>query len=609
MKVHRSIILQVFVIAVFAIIICRLFYLQVIDGSYKENANNNVLRYEIQNPPRGEIFDRNGEYMVQSKEVYDLMMIPKDVKAFDTLLLCSIVGEPIESLRDKIQRAQLYSWRQGQVILEQLPKEVKIKLDERGFPGFYTVFRTLRSYPRKIAGNLLGYIGKADEKALEQDPYYKGGDYIGKTGIEYAFEGILRGQKGVRINMVDVHGVVQGSYAGGMYDTVAQAGTAITCTIDAELQAFAEELLAGKVGSVVAIEPSTGEILLSCSSPSYDPDEMVGREVNRNFSRLNSDPRKPFFNRAVMSVYPPGSVFKIVNGLIGLEEGVLKPEYQYYCAGLAGYTGGRGVKCHIHTSPLNMTDAIRSSCNAYFCYVLKNFLENKKYGGIKNAFDLWEEYVRSFGFGRKLDSDFLDERNGIVPTRETYDKKYHGSWNAFTVISLSIGQGELGVSPLQMANLSATIANRGHYFIPHVVKKIHDRDSIDARFYEPHYTMVSPKHFESMVEGMWRAVHQAGGTARIAEVPGLDICGKTGTAQNPHGADHSTFLCFAPRDNPKIAISVYVEHGRFGGTSAAPIASLLVEKFLTDTIRRPALVEMVKNMEIAYPYYDRQRLR
>lgn len=607
MKVPRSVVLQIFVIAVFAIIIVRLFYLQMIDNTYKQNANNNVLRYEVQNPPRGEIFDRNGEYIVQSKEVYDLMMIPKDVKEFDTLLLCSIVGEPIEDIRIKIDKAKRHSWRQGQVILEQLPKEVKIKLDERSFPGFYTVYRTMRSYPRKIAGNLLGYIGKADQRALDRDPYYKSGDYIGKTGIELAFEDILRGDKGVKINMVDVHGVVKGSYANGMYDTLAKPGTAITCTIDAELQAFAEELFEGKVGSIVAIEPSTGEILLSHSSPSYDPDEMVGREVNKNFPRLNSDPRKPFFNRAVMSVYPPGSVFKIVNGLIGLEEGVLKPEYKYPCA--RGYTGGRGVACHNHTSPLNLTDAIKSSCNAYFCYVLKNVLENRKYGSVKDGFDVWEKYVRSFGFGRKLDSDFPEERNGMVPTRELYDKNYRGSWNAFTVISLSIGQGELGVSPLQMANLSATIANRGYYYIPHVVKKIHDRDSIDARFYEPHYTMVDPKHFEPMVEGMWRAVHRPEGTARIAEVPGLDICGKTGTAQNPHGADHSTFLCFAPRDNPKIAISVYVEHGRWGGTSAAPIASLIVEKYLTGKISRPELVEYVKNMQIAYPYYDRQRTK
>lgn len=607
MRPSRSVILQIFVITLFAVIIVRLFYLQLIDNSYKQNANNHVLRYEVQNPPRGEIFDRNGEYIVQSKEVYDLMMVPKDVKQFDTLLLCSIVGEPIEGMREKIQKAKRYSWRQGQVILEQLPKEVKIKLDERGFPGFYTVFRTLRSYPRKIAGNLLGYIGKVNERELERDPYYKGGDYIGKTGIELAFEDILRGEKGVRINMVDVHGVVKGSYAEGMYDTVARPGTAITCTIDAELQEFAEELLAGKVGSVVAIEPSTGEILALASSPTYDPDEMVGREVNKNFPRLNSDPRKPFFNRAVMSVYPPGSVFKIVNGLIGLQEGVLKPEYKYYCAGKAGYTGGRGVACHGHTSPLNMIDAIKCSCNAYFCYVLKDILENRKYGGVKNGFDVWEKYVRSFGFGRKLDSDFIDERNGFVPSRETYDQKYRGSWNAFTVISLSIGQGELGVSPLQMANLAATVANRGHYYIPHVVKKIDGRDSIDARFYEPHYTMVESKYFEPMVEGMWRAVHRPEGTARIAQVPGLDICGKTGTAQNPHGADHSTFLSFAPRDNPKIAISVYVEHGRFGGTSAAPIASLLIEKYLTGEVKRPELVEYVKNMQIAYPYYDRQR--
>lgn len=607
MQTPRSIIIQIFVIVVFAIILGRLFYLQVIDNSYKQYAEDNALRKEVQHPARGEIFDRNGEYLVQSKEVYDLMMIPRDVKQFDTLLMCSIIGVPVEKLREEMDKAKQRSWRQAYVVQKQLSKEVKIKLDERGFPGFYTVFRTLRSYPRKIAGNLLGYVGEVNQTNIDNGNYYSSGDYIGKTGMELAYEDILRGQKGVRINIVDVHGVAQGSYANGVYDTLPVHGTAIISTIDAKLQQLAEELLAGKVGSVVAIEPSTGEILVMASSPTYDPDQMVGREVNENFPRLNSDPQGPFFNRAVMSVYPPGSVFKLVNGLIGLEEGVLKPEYRYACYGLSGYTIGRGVKCHIHQSPLDLTDAVKSSCNAYFCYVLRNILENKKYGSIKKGFEVWEEYVRSFGFGRKLGSDFVDERDGIVPTRETYDKKYNNAWNGLTVISLSIGQGELGVSPLQMANLAATVANRGFYYIPHVVKSIEGRDSLDARFYEPLYTKVDPKYFDPIVEGMWRAVHREGGTGRIAEVKGLDICGKTGTAQNHQGADHSTFLSFAPRNEPKIAVSVYIENGGFGGTIAAPIASLLIEQYLTDTVSRPWLTERVKEMKIAYPYYDRKR--
>lgn len=609
MKAPRSLILQIFVIALFSVIVLRLFYLQVIDNSYKRNAENNVLRYETQNPARGEIFDRHGEFLVQSKEVYDLMMIPRDVKQFDTTLLCSIVGVPIEKLREEMNKAKRHSWRQGQAIVKQLPKEVKIKLEERGFPGFYTVYRTLRSYPRKIAGNLLGYVGEVNQSNIDRDGYYRGGDYIGKTGIELAYEDVLRGKKGVKVNLVDVHGIVKGSYANGLYDTLATPGTAITSTIDARLQQLAEELLEGKVGSVVAIEPSTGEILVMASSPTYDPDQMVGRD--NNYSVLSKDPRKPFFNRAVMSEYPPGSVFKLVNGLIGLQEGILKPEYRYTCNMGYNYTPTRKMACHAHSSPLDLYFAIQTSCNAYFCYVFRNTLENKKkYPTVKEGFDAWEAYVRSFGFGRKLDSDFSDERNGRVPSRELYDRVYRGSWRANTIISLSIGQGELGASPLQMANLAATIANRGHYYIPHVVKRIHDRDSIDARFYERHNTLVDPKHFDPIVEGMWRAVNKEGGTGFWrARVPGLDICGKTGTAQNPHGADHGTFLCFAPRDNPKIAVSVYIEHGIWGASSAAPIASLITEQYLTDTIKRPEVVEYVKNLKLSYPYYDRQRTK
>jgi penicillin-binding protein 2 len=505
-----------------------------------------------------------------------------------------------------MDKASRYSRRQPSVLFKQLPKEVKLKLEERGFPGFYTVYRTIRSYPRKIGGNLMGYVGEVDNRALERDNYYRMGDYIGKSGFELAYEKVLRGRKGIKVNLVDVHGIARGSYADGIYDTLAVPGTAITASIDAKLQSLGEELMAGKVGSIVAIEPSTGEILVMVSSPSYDPDELVGRESGNNYMKLLGNPRRPIFNRSVMSRYPPGSTFKLVNGLIGLQEGVLKPEYRYACHN--GYTIGRGVKCHTHWSPLNLIDAVQTSCNAYFCYVIRNILDNNEYPNIHEGMDKWAEYVRSFGFGRKLDSDFVDELNGFVPDGDYYDKKYNGRWNSLTVISLAIGQGELGCSPLQMANLAATVANRGYYYIPHVAKRIHDRDSLDARFYERHYTMVEPKYFDPIVEGMYRAVHSPGGTAGIARVEGLDICGKTGTAQNPHGADHSTFLCFAPKDNPKIAVSVYVENGRFGATIAAPIASLIVEQYLTGTIRdeRKYLIDYVKNMQIYYPYYDRQ---
>ncbi len=607
MENHRAKILQLVVILALAVIILRLFHIQVVDSDYKLRATNNVLRYEVQYPPRGEIYDRNGEFLVQSKEVYDLVVIPRDVQQFDTLMMCAIIGVAPEKLKAEMAKASRHSRRQPSVIFKQLSKEVKVKLEERNFPGFYTVYRTIRSYPRKIAGNLLGYVGEVDQRAIDRDNYYRSGDYIGKSGMELAYESVLRGNKGVKVTMVDVHGMPQGSYGDGMYDTMPIPGPGITSTLDARLQQLGEELLKGKVGSIVAIEPATGEILVMASSPGYDPDELVGRESGNNYMNLLNNARKPLFNRAVMSRYPPGSTFKVVNGLIGLQEGVLTPGTKYVCHG--GYNVGRGVKCHDHWSPLDLTDAVQVSCNAYFCYVLRNIIDNRKYGSVKSGMEIWEEYVRSFGFGRKLDSDFVDELNGFVPSGDFYNEKYNGRWNSLTVISLAIGQGELGCSPLQMANLAAIVANRGHYYIPHVVKRIHDRDSIDTRFYERHHTMVDSEHFDPVVEGMFRAVHNPGGTGGIAYVPGLDICGKTGTAQNPHGADHSTFMCFAPRENPKIAVSVYIENGRFGATVAAPIASLIVEQYLTDTISRPGLVEHVKNMQINYPYYDRQQAK
>lgn len=597
--------LRIFVIVVFVIIVFRLFYIQVLDGSYKDSANNNVLRYEVQYPPRGEVYDRRGEFLVQSKEAYDLVVVPRDVKPFDTVMLGSIIGVSVEQIRKELHKATVFSRRRPSVIFKQLSKAVKLRMEERSFPGFYTVYRTVRSYPRKIGGNLLGYVGEVNDRTIANNPYYRSGDFIGMSGIEQAYEDVLRGQKGVKIKMVDVHGISKGSFKGGIYDTLPTPGSAITCTIDGRLQALGEELLKGKVGSIVAIEPSTGQILVMASSPTYDPDELVGRERGNNYMKLLNNNRRPLFNRAVMSGYPPGSTFKLLNGLIGLQEGVLQSNYTYPCS--MGYTVGRGVKCHAHPSPLDLTAAVQMSCNAYFCYVFRNIIDNRKYGGVKNGYKVWSDYVRSFGYGRKLDSDFTNELNGNVPSLDFYNKRYRGNWNSLTVVSLSIGQGELGCTPLQMANVAAIVANRGYYYTPHVVSKIAGRDSLDKRFYERHRTMVDPKHFDPVVEGMYRAVHNPGGTAQVARVDGLDICGKTGTAQNPHGADHSTFMCFAPKNDPKIAVSVYIEHGRFGATVAAPIASIITEMYLTDTVKREALVDYVKNMQISYPYYERKR--
>lgn len=594
--------LQFVVLLIFSVIGLRLFYLQILDTKYKRLAEGNALRHEVQYPPRGEVFDRNGEYLVKSKECYDLMVVWREMDraGFDTMRMCSILNLSKKRLMRKLADARM-SPRKACLVTNFVSKEDKLRFDACNFKGFFTVYRTVREYPRKVGGNLLGYVGEVNQRDIDRDDYYRMGDYIGKSGVESAYEEILRGTKGVKITEVDTHGATKGSYMEGRLDTLPEAGKYIVCTIDARLQKFCEELMEGKVGAAVAIEPATGEILMMVSSPTYDPDELVGRERGNHYMQMLGNKRRPLFNRAVSAKYPPGSTFKLVQGLIGMQEGVLTPANAYPCHGGYSY-GSKKMKCHPHPSPLDLRNAVANSCNAYFCYVLRNVLDNPRYGSVKEGFDVWEAYVKSFGFGRKLDSDFNGEGNGYVPDRAFYDKRYRGSWNSLTVISLSIGQGELGCTPLQMANLAAIIANRGYYYIPHIVKRIEGRDSIDRRFYERHYTKVDPKHFEPIAEGMWRGVHVAG-TSRMAYLPGQDVCGKTGTAQNPHGRDHSTFLSFAPKDNPKIAISVYVENGGFGASAALPIASLLEEFYLTDTITRPELVERVKQMQIYYPSY------
>ena len=599
----RIIVPRVVVFGIFILLILRVAWLQLVDGRYDSMANDNYLRYVVKYPPRGEVFDRNGEYLVQSKTCYDLMTVWRDLpkSGIDTLRLLDITGLTLPRLKNAFAEARR-SARQGRLIAKYLSAEEKLQLDELNIPGLYTVPRTVRQYPRKIGGNLLGSVGEITASMLQNSSDYYGiGDYIGIQGLESAYEEELRGVKGLAL-----HNIYDRDDSSDEIITQPEPGKSIVCTIDARLQAFAEDLMRGKVGAVVAIEPSTGEILVMASSPTFDPDELVGRERGNNYMQHQSNPRQPLFNRSVKSKYPPGSTFKLVNGLIGLQEGVLKPHYRYSCHN--GYDHGKiHVGCHAHESPLNLDYAIATSCNAYFCYVFRNILENKKYNSVKDAYDVWQEYVESFGFGRKLESDFLGEGRGYVPTRAFYDKRYHKSWNALTTLSLSIGQGELGCTPLQMANLAATIANRGYYYIPHIVRSVEGRDSLDTRFYQKHYTKVDPQHFETIVQGMWRGVN-VDGTCQGAKLEGWDVCGKTGTAQNPRGEDHSTFISFAPRKNPRIAIAVYVEHGGFGASMAVPIATLVEEMYLTDTITRPWLVDYVKQKHIDYyNAYDRKR--
>ena len=572
------------------VLIAKLFAIQILDDKYKINASNNSMVYDIIYPTRGIIYDRNGKIIVGNKVAYDILVTPKEVEPFDTLLLADALNITPEFLRGKMAEYRKNRKRigyQSMVMLKQIPPETYMKFAEiqYKFKGFKGQVRSIRDYPVNAGGNLLGYVSEVDQSYIKRHPgEYRPGDYAGKTGIEAAREKELRGKKGYHIYLRNSHNQIEDKYRDGEMDQEAVPGKDIVTTIDADLQQYGQLLMQNKVGSLVAIEPSTGEILTMVSSPGIDVEMLA--DIGKHYTEIVSDPHKPMFNRAVQAPYPPGSVFKLVNGLIGLQEGVLKPEYTYPC-NKGYYFGSHKLGCHAHRSPLNLVEAIMMSCNGYFCYVMKNILENKKYKGPGEALDKWHEYLESFGFGHKLGSDFPSELGGTIPTSAYYNKIYgKGGWKFTTVISISIGQGEIGATPLQIANMCAIMANRGHYYIPHIIK---DSDSlkIDQKYKERQYTLVDTTHFYQVIDGMWRAVNSgfgSGGTASIAAVPGLDICGKTGTAQNPRGADNSVFICFAPKENPKIAVAAYIENGGFGATWACPIASLLVEKYLNGTI-------------------------
>ena len=606
-RYHR---LQYVVLIAAIAILARLFYIQIVEDKYKELAEANIMRIDIDYPMRGEVLDRRGEYLIRSRVCYDVMVVTRDIprEGFDSVRLATILNISMDKLRRELRRAGPNS-RQPHLVVGYLSQEAKLILDESDFKGFYTRFRTAREYPRQVGGNLLGYVSEVDQRQIDKWDYYSAGDYIGIGGVESAYETLLRGEKGISYHAKDTRGAIVGPYKDGTLDVLPVKGTQLTSTIDARLQEFAEKLMVGKVGAVVAIEPSTGEILVMVSSPTYNPDLMVGRQRNENVIEMTRNQRQPQFTRALKEHYAPGSTFKLVQGLIGLEEGVLSPNDKYPCN--MGYTyGKRTMGCHSHASPLDLRRAVAESCNAYFCYVFKNIITSPKYGSVKEGVRRWSEYVKSFGFGERLGCDLYGESRGFVPTTEFYDKAYDGRWNWGTAMSCAIGQGEMACTPLQMANLAAIIANRGYYYTPHIIKAIDGQDSIDRRFYERHYTMVSEKNYAPIIDGMWQSVND-GGTSRAAKLEGWDVCGKTGTAEHyrrtPNGyryPDHSTFISFAPRNNPKIAITVYIEHGGFGSEIAVPIASLIEELYLTDTIQRPEMLDRVLKYTINYGYYD-----
>ncbi|MBL0073571.1 MAG: penicillin-binding protein 2 [Bacteroidetes bacterium] len=589
---QRFVILGIFTVVIF-IYLVRLFYIQVIDDNYKLSANNNVLRYITEYPARGLVYDRTGKLLVYNEAVYDLMVIPKQVKDFDTTSFCEIIGISKEEFEKKLKKARTYSRVKSSIFEKQLSAETYAVLQEKlfKFHGFYVQPRTLRKYPNKVAGHTLGYIGEVDDKLVAKNPYYQSGDYIGVSGLEQSYEVELRGQRGVRIVMVDVFNREKGSFSNGEYDSAAVSGQNLVTTLDLELQMLGERLLENKIGSVVAIEPSTGEILAIVTKPGYDPNLLVGRVRSKNYAQLLKDELKPLFNRAMMAYYPPGSTFKLVNALIAQQESIITPSTVFPHSFVVG---SKSVKCHPHPGGLSLEGAVQYSCNPYFCNAFRAFVDNRKFVTSENGYKIWRDYVLSFGVGRKIGVDLPHELEGNVPKVDFYDRYYgKGRWKASTIFSLGIGQGELGITPLQMANIMCIIANKGYYYTPHIVKKIGDKTNSTRNLSEKHVTLVDASHFEVIQNGMQKVVEA--GTARIARFGNVVICGKTGTAQNPHGKDHSLFVAFAPRENPKIAIAVMVENSGFGATWAAPVASLMMEKYLTDSISRPELYErMIK---------------
>jgi penicillin-binding protein 2 len=602
----RKAVIYLIFYSVVIIYLLRIFYLQVIDDSYKLSANNNVIRLVTDYPARGLIYDRNGKLLVYNEPVYDLMIIPKQAKNIDSVRLCKLIGIPVEGYTERFQKAQQYSRVKASIFEKQLSVETYGALQGSLYkmPGFFVQVRTLRKYPTPMAAHLFGYIGEVDTNITKKDPYYKEGDYMGKSGIEQSYEKVLRGRRGIRRIMVDVFNREKGSFQNGRYDTASVAGENLVLSLDGQLQAYGEQLMRNKVGAVVAIEPSTGEILACVSTPSYDPNLLVGRARTKNYGSLVLDPTKPLFNRALMAYYPPGSTFKLINDLIGEQEGVLHPSTGYYCDG--GYhMGSLTVKCDARHGLLRLETAIAHSCNTYHCYVFRSIIDQRKFKSTAEGYQNWRNHVLTFGIGKRLYSDLPQELKGNVPTIEYYDKYFGKSrWRSSTVVSLSIGQGELGITPLQMANTMCIIANKGYFYIPHIAKRAGNVTQVDRKFLEKNFTDVDASYYEIVIDGMESVVES--GTAAASKIKGITVCGKTGTAQNP-GKDHSLFVGFAPRENPKIAIGIMVENGGWGSDWAAPIATLMIEKYLTDSISRPALEKRMLDGVVSPKVYQQEK--
>ncbi len=572
-------------IAIVVVYIIRLFVLQIMSDDYKKNADSNAFLKKVEFPSRGAIYDRNGKLMVYNQPAYDIMIVVNEARGrLDTTEFCRTLNitrddfiRRMDAIKDR-NRNPGYSRFTQQLFMSQLSDKDFSIFQERlfRFPGIYVQKRSIRQYQYPYAAHVLGDVAEVSQADIETDDYYQPGDYIGKLGVEKKYERELRGEKGVQILLRDAHGRIQGSYQNGALDRRPVAGRNLTLGIDVNLQSLGEYLMANKKGSIVALDPATGEVLCMVSSPTYDPRMMIGRQRSKNHALLAANEQKPLLNRSIMGQYPPGSTFKTSQALTFLSEGIVTTGTAFPCSH-GFYHRGLHVGCHGHASPIPVVGALSTSCNAYFCWGLYYMIGNrKKYDSVQDAMNTWRDYMVSMGFGYKLGIDLPGEKRGLIPNANFYDKAYKGSWNGLTIISISIGQGEVNLTPLQIANLCATIANRGYYYVPHVVKAIQGQP-LDTLYTRRHYTMAKSWAYDKVVEGMRSAVER--GTCRAANNPQYAVCGKTGTAQN-RGQDHSVFMGFAPMDKPKIAIAVYVENGGFGADFGVPIGALMMEQYI-----------------------------
>lgn len=586
MNEQRPITIIIVILLIGMVLVIKLFMIQVADDSFLKRAERNAVQMLVDHPYRGLVHDRTSKIMVYNNPIFDLMVVPAEFNLKDTTKFCEIFNIKKEDLIKKYQAAKKYSSIKPSILISQVSTTEFARIQDYliDYPGLLVTTRAVRSYPQASTANALGYIGEISGRQLERDSakYYRQGDFIGLSGLEGYYEKELRGVKGVKYKMVNVRGVDKGSFKDGGYDTASVAGRNLTSTIDLELQQYGEKLMLGKVGSVVAIEPKTGEILAMISAPTYDPNRLTGSKFGSNFGLLKKDENIPLFNRPIMANYPPGSIFKIVQSLIGLQMGVLTPNTTYAC-------NRSLVACHNHPSPVNLFGAIRNSCNPYYHQAYRAMINRDV---SKNTFkdteiglDIWREKVLQFGLGEPLGIDMYNESKGSIPSSSYYDRVYgSGGWKYSTIYSLSIGQGEMSVTPLQMANLAAIFANKGYYYTPHLIKAIEgDITRISEEYRTKKEVGVDAHHFDLIQDAMVQAIY---GTAARAAIPDITLAGKTGTAQNSQGEDHSVFIAFAPKEDPKIAIAVYVENAGWGGRAAASTASLMIEKYIKREVTR-----------------------